>query len=61
MRMMFIAGLMITSPAIVAALYFFGRPAMWPAIASLAINFLPFAAAIWFLRGRKDIADDMEH
>ena len=61
MRMLFIAGIMITLPAIIAVLYFFGRPAMFPALASLLINFLPFAAAIWFIRNRKDVGDEMDH
>jgi hypothetical protein len=61
MRMMAIAGLMITFPAIVTVFFFFGRPAMYAALASFAINFLPFLAAIWFLRNRKDQMDDFEH
>jgi uncharacterized membrane protein len=61
MRMMAIAGVLITLPAIVTVLVFFGRPAMYAALASLVINFLPFLAAIWFLRNRRGQMDDLEH
>ena len=50
MKMMLIAALLITFPAIVVAFYFFGRAAMIPAAASLAINSLPFLVAGWLLR-----------
>lgn len=52
MKMMLIAGLLITFPAMVVVFYFFGRTAMLPALASLSINFLPFIVAGWLL-GKK--------
>lgn len=61
MGMMIIAGLLITLPAIVIAVVFAGSPIMIPALASLAINFLPFLAAIFLLRGRKGEGDDFGH
>ncbi len=42
MKIMLLAGAMITLPAICVVLFFFGRPAMVPALASLFINLLPF-------------------
>ena len=60
MKMMLIAGLLITFPAIVVIVYFFGRPAMVPALASLGVNMLPFLAAGWLLnkygRGNEDLS-----
>ena len=50
MKMMLIAALLITLPAIIVAFYFFGRVAMIPAAASLAINSLPFIIGAWLLR-----------
>lgn len=50
MKMMLVAGALITLPAIVVAFFFFGRSAMIPAIASLGINMLPFLVAGWLLR-----------
>jgi len=62
MRMMMIAGVLITFPAIVVILWFFGRPAMIPALASLAVNFLPFLAAGWlFKKYATDGGDEMGH
>lgn len=52
MKMMLIAGLLITLPAIVVAIYFFGAPLMIPALASLFINSLPFVVAAILLRKR---------
>lgn len=49
MKMMLIAAMLITLPAIVVALFFFGRAAMIPALASLGINMLPFLVAGWLL------------
>jgi hypothetical protein len=57
MKIMLIAGAMITLPAITVAAFFFGRSMMWPAIVSLAINFIPFVVAGLLLRGR----DGMDH
>lgn len=61
MKIIFIAGIMITLPAIVIMLAFFGRAAMWPAFASFAVNMLPFIAMMILLRGRKDSSDDLGH
>ena len=58
MKMMMLAGVMITLPAIVVALFFFGRSMMWPAITSLLINFIPFVVAGLLLRGN---TDDISH
>lgn len=54
MKIMLLAGLMITLPAIVVAFFFFGRLMMIPAIASLAINLLPFLVAGWLMRGKTE-------
>ncbi|CAN5739379.1 MAG: hypothetical protein H0U67_12285 [Gemmatimonadetes bacterium] len=62
MRMMMIAGVLITLPAIVVVLWFFGRPAMFPALASLGVNFLPFLAAGWlFHKFARGGTDEMGH
>jgi hypothetical protein len=58
MKIMLLAGAMITLPAIVVAGFFFGRTMMIPALFSLMINFLPFIVAGLLLRGR---TDDMGH
>ena len=50
MKMMLIAAALITFPAIVVTLFFFGRTAMFPALASLSINMLPFLVAGWLMR-----------
>ncbi len=54
MKVMMLAGVMITLPAIVVALFFFGKSMMVPAIASLLINFLPFVIAGILLRNSTD-------
>ena len=54
MKIMLLAGLMITLPALVVAFYFFGRSMMIPALISLAINFLPFIVAGLLMRGKTD-------
>ena len=61
MKFIFLAGIMITLPAIVIMLAFFGRAAMWPAFASFAVNMLPFLAMILLMRGRKGNHDDFGH
>ena len=50
MKIMLLAGVMITLPAICIVLIFFGTSAMIPALASLAINFLPFVVGGILLR-----------
>jgi hypothetical protein len=52
MRIMLLAGALITLPAIAVSVIFFGREMMVPALISLAINLLPFVIAGTFLRGR---------
>lgn len=59
MKMMLIAAVLITFPAIIVAFFFFGRMAMLPAVASLSINLLPFIVAGWLLR--KQAGGDAEH
>jgi len=49
MKMIFIAGILITLPAIIIVLAFFGRPAMLPALASFGVNMLPFLAVIFLV------------
>lgn len=61
MKMMLIAGLLITLPAIVVVFYFFGKPAMLPALASLGINFLPFVVAALLIGRRKGAGADAAH
>ena len=58
MKMMLIAATLITFPAIIVALFFFGRAAMLPALASLGINILPFLVAGWLLKNK---GIDAEH
>jgi F0F1-type ATP synthase assembly protein I len=54
MGMLLIAGLLVVSPAIVVVLWYIDRPTwILPALASFAINVLPFLVAIWLLRGQK--------
>ena len=60
MRMLFIAALLITLPAVAIVLYFFGTRAMLPALASFLVNSLPFAVAILILRARKNKGDKVE-
>ncbi len=59
MKMMLIAGLMITLPAIVIAVAFWGRPVMVPAIASFLFNSLPFVVAGLLIRARKGSDEDL--
>lgn len=54
MKVMLMAGVLITLPAIIVIGYFFGRPMMIPALASLLINFIPFVIAGLLLRGSED-------
>lgn len=42
MKLMLMAGVLITLPAIVVGFFNFGENMMIPALVSLAINFLPF-------------------
>jgi archaellum biogenesis protein FlaJ (TadC family) len=54
MKVMLLAGGLITLPAIVVILVFFGRTMMIPALMSLAINLLPFIVAGYLLRGKTE-------
>jgi hypothetical protein len=60
MKMMLIAGMLITLPAIVVIFWFFGEAAMIPALASLAITSLPFLVAALLLGRRKSAATDAD-
>ena len=60
MKMMFIAGVLITLPAITIVIFFFGRPMMLPALASLLVNSLPFAVAGWLLHKQGGKGDGMD-
>jgi hypothetical protein len=59
MKIMLMAGGLITLPAIVVAVLFFGRTMMIPALISLFINLIPFVVAGFLLRGSG--AEDMGH
>lgn len=61
MKMMLVAGLLITLPAILVVFWFFGHPAMIPALASLGINFLPFIVAALLLGRRRHTGDVDAH
>jgi hypothetical protein len=50
MKIMLLAGALITFPAITVVVIFFGREMMIPALASLTINLLPFVVAGLLLR-----------
>ncbi len=50
MKIMLLAGALITLPAICVVVIFFGRSMMIPALASLAINLLPFIVAGLLMR-----------
>jgi hypothetical protein len=54
MKLMLIAGGMITLPAIIVIFWFFGRTAMVPALVSFGVNIIPFLVAGWLLRGQGD-------
>jgi len=58
MKMMMIAAVLITLPAIVVAFFFFGTRMMLPALASLSVNSLPFVVAGYLLRKK---GPGMEH
>ncbi len=59
MKIMLLAGCLITLPAISVVFFFFGRQMMIPALVSLSINLLPFVVAGLLLRGRT--GDAAEH
>jgi len=64
MRILLIAALLITLPAIVAIIagLALGHPYMiWGAVASLLINCLPFAAAFMIIRSREGGMDMDAH
>jgi archaellum biogenesis protein FlaJ (TadC family) len=50
MKVMLLAGVLITLPAIVVILFYFGRTMMIPAVVSLAVNMIPFVVAGYLLR-----------
>jgi hypothetical protein len=51
MKNMLLMGGLITLPAIIVVLFFFGRTMMIPALVSLLINLIPFVVAGFLLRG----------
>lgn len=61
MKMMLIAGVLITLPAIVVVVWFFGATMALPAAASLAVNFLPFLVVGWLMSRHRGENDEMEH
>lgn len=62
MRMLLLAGLLVVFPAVAVVLWYLNRP-MWilPALVSLAINSLPFIAAVLILRAQKRKGQSFEH
>ena len=60
MKIMLLAGALITLPAIAVVFFTFGGTMMIPALASLSINLLPFIVAGLLLRRRMSEAGD-EH
>jgi len=61
MKLMAVAGVLITLPAIVVFFFFITRPSMaLPALASLALNSLPFIVAILLIRHAKKRGASME-
>jgi hypothetical protein len=59
MKMMLVAGGLITMPAIAVAVIFFGSTLMIPALISLFINLIPFVVAGYLLRDAG--SEDMSH
>ena len=57
MKLMLIAGLIITLPAIAIIVFFFGKPMMIPAVASWLINSLPFVVAALLMRKNAGTGD----
>ena len=57
MKMMLIAMVVITLPAIMIVFFYFGSRAMLPALASLAINSLPFIVGGLLMRKSGGDAD----
>jgi len=55
MKIMLLAGALITLPAICVLFFFFGQTMMIPAFASLFINLIPFVVAGWLLGDEKDL------
>ena len=53
MKVMLLAGALITLPALAVIVIFFGQPMMIPALVSLALNLLPFVVAGLLLRGQR--------
>lgn len=64
MRLMVLAGLMITLPAIVVMIYALlaGRPLLAiGAIASFAVNSVPFIVGLFFFRNRRGTGGVADH
>lgn len=61
MLMLLIAGLLVVFPALAVILWFLDRPTwILPAVASFAINLLPFLVAIWLLHRSKQKGEEFE-
>ena len=62
MWIVLVGGLMITLPATAVILFSFGRISAIPALASLAINMLPFIVAALIMRkAGGDHGHDLDH
>ena len=62
MWIVLVGGFMITLPATAVILFSFGRVSMLPALASLAINMLPFLVGYLVMRkAGGDHGGDLEH
>ena len=62
MWIVLVGGFMITLPATAVILFSFGRVSMFPALASLAINMLPFVVAYLIMRKTGgDHGHDLDH
>ncbi len=59
-KMLVLAGVVITLPAIVVILYFWGSIVMIPAVASLLVAALPFFGFAYVLRGAGDEVDELD-
>lgn len=61
MQIVMLAAVLITLPAIVVVIAFFGSSMVFPALASLGINSLPFILAILLMRKNKGKQEDFGH
>ncbi|HET7273945.1 MAG TPA: hypothetical protein VFI91_02130 [Longimicrobiaceae bacterium] len=62
MRMLVLAALLITLPAIAVVVWSFSRPIMLlPALGSLSVGLLPFVVALLLMRSQKGREKDAGH